>query len=349
MLFFHLRPFDHLCGPSRLVDRPDDLDRLAASVLRHKPTDRHRKSRESKVNALIYHVASGQSFFSGVVLIELAALSGYRAGRRWLTFWRTISACAGLILIAVSATPLPGWFYLVAVVPTLAWIGAEGSSRIWARVSKRWLRYAVHPIWLLGVALELPFHLMPTVPRLRDPQVYVVGDSISAGIGGETATWPKLLSERHQIIVRDLSRPGATVAGALRQAERLSEAPSLVVVEIGGNDVLGETEPETFERQLDALLARLRADGHIIVLLELPLPPFYNRFGAAQRRMARRHAALLVPKRLLLGVLTSEGATLDTVHLTRRGNALMARAIWAVIGRDFSPRGISGTRMGDHR
>ncbi len=121
-----------------------------------------------------------------------------------------------------------------------------------------------------------------------------------------------------------------------------------MVVEIGGNDILGETTPEVFERGLDALLARLGAGGHTIILLELPLLPFYNRFGAPQRQAAKHFRAFLVPKRLLLGVLTSEGATLDTVHLTRRGNALMVEAIWSAIGPAFGPRNISNTALGDH-
>ncbi len=293
------------------------------------------------MNALVYHMASGQAFFSGFVLIEQAVFTGFRAGGRWLSLWRTISACAGLLLTVVSATPLPGSFYLVAVVTTLAWIGLEDSTWSWARNSRVWLRYAVIAVWWLGTVLEVPFHLMPVVPRMGNPQVYVVGDSISAGLGSETAPWPLLLSKRHHVSVRNLARPGATVAGAMRQVEQISGSPSLVVVEIGGNDILGGTTPEAFERGLEALLARLRRGGHTIVLLELPLPPFANRFGAVQRRAARHHGALLVPKRLLMGVLTSEGATLDTIHLTDHGNALMAKAVWAVINHAFGSRDIS--------
>ncbi len=74
-----------------------------------------------------------------------------------------------------------------------------------------------------------------------------------------------------------------------------------------------------------------------VVLLELPLPPFANRYGAAQRRAARRRGVLLVPKRLLLGVLTADGATLDSIHLTPTGHDRMADAIWDVIHCAFGP------------
>ncbi len=279
---------------------------------------------------LVYHVASGQAFFSGIVVIELAGLSAFLTRGRWQAICRAALACAGLILVAVSSTPLPVWFYGVAGAVTLAWIGVESSTKTHRRLTLG-LRSAVLAVWWLGIALELPFHLMPALPRMENPQVFLVGDSLSAGIGGESETWPKLLSRQHHVVVHDLSRSGADVATAMRQAEQVSGPNSLVLAEIGGNDVLRANTPEAFERGLDVLLAKLRDGGRTIIMLELPLPPFCNRFGAAQRRLAKRHGALLVPKRVLMRVLTTEGATLDTIHLSPRGHGLMAETIWDII------------------
>ncbi len=128
---------------------------------------------------------------------------------------------------------------------------------------------------------------------------------------------------------------GASVATALQQAEHVTGPSSLVLVEIGGNDVLAGTALGDFERDLDRLLTRLREGGRRVILLELPLPPFSNRYGAVQRRVARQHQVLLIPKRVLLGVLTTEGTTLDTVHLSRQGHVLMAETMWNVIRRAF--------------
>lgn len=291
------------------------------------------------LNALIYHVASGQAFLSGVALIVLAVVSPTRPGRRWVSVGRTTAACLGFTLVAVSATPLPGWFYLAAGAISLAWLLAEGLSRAISPRPGRWIRPAVLAVWLLGAALELPFHRTPALPRLGDPPVDVVGDSISAGMGGEAETWPRILARSQHVVVHDLSLAGATAASALKdQAGRACGSGSLVLVEIGGNDVLAETPPEAFERALDALLARLAGGGRTVVMLEVPLPPLANRYGAAQRRAARRHGVALVPKRVLLGVLTSGRATLDTVHLSPSGHTLMAERMWAVIRGAFGPR-----------
>jgi acyl-CoA thioesterase I len=286
-------------------------------------------------SALVYHVASGQAFFSGIALISLAVFLAFRVSGRWSSLLRTVSACLGLILIAASATPLPDWFYVIAGLVSVAWIGFEGTTRERLRSTRLRLRLAVLAAWWLGVAFELPYHFSPWLPTLGNPLVYVVGDSISAGMNGEAETWPKLLARRHGIAVVDLSKAGADVSKAMTQADRVVESGSLVVAEIGGNDVLGATPPESFERDLEALLSRLKSNGRTVILLELPLPPIHNRYGEIQRRLARRHGVRLVPKRVLLGILTTGGATLDSVHLSETGQALMAETIWGILRPAF--------------
>ena len=273
-------------------------------------------------NALVYHVVSGQAFFTGIALIALAVLSSFRPSGRWFTSGRIAAARLGLFLIAVSSTPLPAWFYLIAGTASIAWLCVERSSRGRLQAARPWLRLSVLAAWLTGAAMEFPYHLTPAVARLGNPSVYVVGDSVSAGMGGEAETWPKILARLHGVEVHDLSIAGAGVGEALRQsAGHVAGANSLVLAEIGGNDILGETTPEEFARGLDALLGQLREEGRTVVMLELPLPPFYHRYGATQRRLAARHGVLLVPKRVLLGVLLSGGATLDTIHLSGSGHA----------------------------
>ena len=286
-------------------------------------------------NLLVYHVASGQAFFFGIGLILLAVSLAYGPARRWVAFARTIAACAGACLVAVSATPLPGWFYLGAGMAWAAWIGIEGTKKP-LPIARRWPRLAVVALGIAGVVGEWPYHRMPEVPSRRDPTVFVVGDSISAGMGGEAETWPKLLAKEHDVEVIDLSRAGSDVAKAMRdQAGRVDRAGAIVVAEIGGNDVLGATSADAFATGLDALLGRLCDQGRTVILLELPLPPSFNRFGAIQRETAWRHGAILVPKRVLLGVLTTDGATVDTIHLSPAGHQLMAEAIWRVIRPAF--------------
>lgn len=289
---------------------------------------------------LVYHVAGGHAFFTGAACLILAACLAPYARRRGIRPARNVLVLIGGTAVAVSATPLPPWAYLLLAVVTLSWLAGEAFRD---RFSVRWIsrmRLAVALAWSAAMLAEMPCHLMPSVPPLGDPAFGVIGDSVTAGISGyEAVNWPALLADRHGVEVRDHSQMGANVASALRQAGDLSPEERLVLLEIGGNDLLGKTTPEEFEAGLDALLSAVSRPGRVVVLLELPLPPTYNAYGRVQRRLARRHRALLVPKRVLLGILERGGATLDTIHLTQEGHRHMAEVVWEVVRGAYSDRG----------
>jgi acyl-CoA thioesterase-1 len=75
-----------------------------------------------------------------------------------------------------------------------------------------------------------------------------------------------------------------------------------------------------------------------VIMLELPLPPFRHEYSRIQRSLARKHDVRLVPKRLFLSVLTADGATLDTIHLSQTGHRRMAALVWDLVGSAFPSR-----------
>ena len=115
------------------------------------------------------------------------------------------------------------------------------------------------------------------------------------------------------------------------QANQLPAEGGLVLIEIGGNDLLGETTSAQFERDLNQLLSQIRAPGRTLVMFELPLPPLCNEYGRIQRRLAARYGVRLIPKRVFISVLAGGGATLDSIHLSEAGHQQMADSVWAVI------------------
>jgi len=159
----------------------------------------------------------------------------------------------------------------------------------------------------------------------------VIGDSMSAGMGGnDDRTWTSHLPER--IEVHNLARPGATTAMALKsQASQLPKTGGIVLLEIGGNDLLGDTSSAQFERDLDRLLRAVKADDRTLVMFELPLPPLSNEYGRIQRRLAARYGVHLIPKRIMIQVLAGGGATLDSIHLTEAGHERMAAEVWKIL------------------
>lgn len=281
---------------------------------------------------LIYHVASGQSFFAGAGCLVAAVLLNFLGPGRPRYLARNLLAALGVVLVAASATPLaPGLYAALTAATVLGW-AAEGVA---GRVPRRFVlgaRAVVVAAWVAAMGVEVPYHVAPGLPRLGHPTLGIIGDSLTAGTGeGGPARWPQILADRHAVAVRDHARAGATVASALRQAAEVGPEEQLVLLEIGGNDLLGGSTPLQFEVGLDQLLSAVCRPGRVVVLMELPLPPTFNAFGRIQRRLARRYGTPLVPKRVLLGILQRPGATLDTIHLSPEGHRAMAGAIWDAV------------------
>jgi acyl-CoA thioesterase-1 len=191
----------------------------------------------------------------------------------------------------------------------------------------------------VGAAWEFSYRLPPHLDNdARYDRLAVIGDSISAGlIGNGEDTWPKQFRKRYLDSVVDLSAPGATARSALRQAQSLNgrsdDRSTVVLIEIGGNDYFELVSPSDFANDLDRLLTELSRPNRQLVMLELPLPPFYNAYGRVQRELAAKHRVPLISKREFARVVFAPNATRDTVHLSETGHGLFADMVWNHVGR----------------
>lgn len=91
---------------------------------------------------------------------------------------------------------------------------------------------------LVALVAERRYHRplrldIPTVPPIA-----VIGDSVTAGLNPGDRTWPQQLAERFGWTVFDASQQGATVRTALKQLRALDGRGDVLVLEIGGIDVL---------------------------------------------------------------------------------------------------------------
>lgn len=284
------------------------------------------------MNWLVYHIASGHAFFTGVALVVLAVLVSSRNKpiSNRIAFWAFL---IGAVAITISSTAIPYWYYVVALVPTVAWI----VSRYMKSLSG-WAPTAVIAAWLVAAAIEIPYHFTPALNPMTSRSVAIIGDSVTAGMGGRdnSKKWPAILADQHDLAVQNISHMGETAASALKRVKKHQISAPIVIVEIGGNDLLGSTTSREFEVDLDALLAHISAPDRQVIMFELPLPPFCHEYGRIQRTLVRKHHVSLVPKRIFLSVLAAEDSTLDTIHLSQAGHVRMANCVWQLVGSAFS-------------
>ena len=291
-------------------------------------------------NAILYHLVSGHVWFvSGLLflIIIIQDLRGVFLQKPLLRAVVRLLLLALMPLAALSGTPLPFLFTLMLVVVAAAYVlvGFSGTTT--------WMRFllggATAGLAAAALMWEAPYHF-PRGPSSEQPKrLYIIGDSLAAGMGGEKLTWPKKLQETTSIAIADLSFAGANAGSAHRRQANVIESENhpeaWVLICIGGNDMLGRTSPDDFGRHLDQLLAAVRGDTsapRTVLMLELPIIPGAWRFAAWQRELAAKHGVILIPKRVLASIVLTESNVLDGLHLSRLGHERMAAQLAPWLG-----------------
>ena len=288
-----------------------------------------------RIDPLLWFCASGQSFFPGVGLLLTAIVFSAFHGKLLWKILIYILIIIAISLIVLSATGLPFWFYMVWLATFVCWLFI-----LCTNPKPKILRSACILIFTtsaIAVLMEIPFHLKPRFPEKQFEKIFIIGDSVSAGIGNvNEQTWPKIIRKKYGFDVTDLSIAGATVSSALkRQVRQVESTNAIVLLEIGGNDTLNSTPIEFFKRDLEEILKELSSNKQIIIMLELPLLPQHIRYGMIQRKLAKQYDVVLIPKHFLASIFGSKGATVDLAHLSASGHELMAEKVWALVGNSL--------------
>lgn len=179
--------------------------------------------------------------------------------------------------------------------------------------------------------------------------VLIVGDSISAGYGISVEQgWVNLLNKRiqqqivtkppHSINVINASVSGETTSGGLARLPKLlaTHQPSLVVIELGGNDGLRGQPPKIIEQNLGKMIQLSQNTKAKVVLLGMKIPPNY---GAAYSKafehifpkVAARYNVPLMPF-FLEGVGgNSKLMQEDRIHPRAEAQGRLLENAWPVI------------------
>ncbi len=273
------------------------------------------------MNPFLMLFASGLSLYCGGALLILAVLVRMLWPKRFRIVTNIIVFLA-LTLIVLSGTPIDRPRLIVAILVIVFWLIMTHlpADRI-IRIQK-----IAHIIVLMMtvtfLAAEAYWWRTPRLAAAPD-QVYIVGDSLTAGIGD--VRWPDLLEKQRRIIVNNYAVAGATLRTALPQVQRIPKNNDWVLLEIGGNDLLDGQNPDLFYRDLDQLISQL--SGHPVVMFELPLYPWDAGIGNAQRKLALKYNIPLIPKHRMSFVFLGKATTVDGLHLSNLGAQRMANIV----------------------
>ncbi len=280
----------------------------------------------------VWFCAAGKAFFPGIGLLILAAVIPLSRRIIWVNLIRSVCIVLGIVLVFFSATPLNKWIYMIWTVSFLVFLLViVRPSPVAKKVYLPKIFFVF--ICIAALAVELPFHFGQKMPRGNFKKLYVIGDSVSAGMGGKgERIWPEILGEKYGVEVTNLSLAGATVGSILPQAGKIEDDNAIVLLEIGGNDLLSLTPQPVFEQNLRSLLQKVVRPNKSVLMFELPLAPWHIGYGRTQRRLAAEFGVTLIPKSFLANVFGAKGATVDLAHLSPEGHKIMAEKIGFLLG-----------------
>jgi len=269
----------------------------------------------------LFLLTSGDAFAVGLGLVALAGLVGLAWPRL-----ATPLGLVGLALAVASAVPLSVLVYALLAVVLVVWIASFSRARAIRRAVTALLLSTVVGVALLDSVLAptAKWQLPPTSP------LFVVGDSLSAGLAQDLeGTWPALLRQKTGRSVQNLARTGARLRDGIAQVKAIPPGESVVLIELGGNDILTGATPDDFAAALRALLAQSTAPGRSLLMFELPLLPLQNRFGRVQRQICAEYSVALIPRRVLAAAITLPGHATDGLHLSPEGHRWLAERVAA--------------------
>jgi acyl-CoA thioesterase-1 len=164
------------------------------------------------------------------------------------------------------------------------------------------------------------------VPNLDSPGSTIVcfGDSLTAGVGrGDGVTYPEHLGRQLGVEVVNAGVPGDTASQALRRLDGvLANDPWLVVVELGGNDMLRRVPLETTENAMSGIVERLLDAGVVPLLIEVR-GPFGGRYGKLFDRLESRYGVPVI-RDVLPKLLLDRRYKSDAIHLNSAGYERLA-------------------------
>ena len=196
----------------------------------------------------------------------------------------------------------------------------------------------------LLLELSLPQAYAGENSPLQQQTILIVGDSISAGLGiDKQQGWVALLEntllqEYPQYTLINASISGETTSGGANRMQTMLEKhqPSIVILELGGNDGLRGTPTKLITKNLTYMINLSESMGAKTLLLGMRIPPNYGQryselFAQQYTQLATELNVTLLPF-LLEGVAGEKGMMqADGIHPTEEAQPIMLKSVWEIL------------------
>lgn len=199
------------------------------------------------------------------------------------------------------------------------------------RLGRLLLRLILVAVVLVGAACG---EKTPQLPRLGTSDVIVAfGDSLTYGTGArEEESYPAVLSQLIGLKVVGAGVPGEVTAQALQRLPAVIDEhqPKLMIVCIGGNDMLRKFNESQTRSNLRAIINTIRSRGIAVLLIGVPKPALLASPPEFYTEIASEFS---IPYEggIVKDVLYSTDMKSDPIHPNAKGYLRIAEAIAALL------------------
>ena len=203
---------------------------------------------------------------------------------------------------------------------------------------------------MVGLLLAGIYLLVPAVQaseantRGREKTVLIVGDSLSAEYGLTRGTgWVDLMAQqakKESIDVKwvNASISGDTTSGGVTRLPSLLKLhqPSLVVIELGGNDALRGLDMGMTQANLMSMVKASQTAGAKVLVIAMQVPPNYGanylkQMSAAYEKV-RQNSGAQLNQQFLKGVADDPDPLkwfqADRIHPNEKAQPMVMRNVW---------------------
>jgi len=182
---------------------------------------------------------------------------------------------------------------------------------------------------LLTVSLAGASACNKSVRPSEPNQTVAFGDSLVVGIGTTSGNnFVSLLSQRLGISIINAGRAGDTTGTALSRLKDavLDRNPVVVIVLVGGNDLLQNVPLQQRISNITSIATQIRAEGAAVILVGLSTGNVIDPYEGALPGIASQTSSTLVPG-ILDGIFGDPNLMADAIHPNNAGHKIMADRI----------------------
>ena len=188
------------------------------------------------------------------------------------------------------------------------------------------------------IVLFLGYQLYLRKPHVKNSEprgqsIICFGDSLTYGTGAPPeSSYPAQLGRLIGREVVNAGIPGDTTEDALFRLDRdvLAHDPRVVLITLGGNDLMRDVPKDDAFRNLEQIVRRIQDHGALVVVGGIKIPLIDRGYGKAYKKLRRSTGCLLIPD-ILDDIMGDDRLMSDRIHPNGKGYEIMAQRFYRAV------------------